>query len=111
VVFEAKMGFSNIEKAKESCRKRLREGIADVCFAMAYDESFAYASSSEEIKEKLRNAPLRLTVITAPNIRGVNQGTGRPLRGPSLTSLQARSGGLQGWHTGPAEGHRLGARA
>jgi len=45
------MGFSNIEKAKESCRKRLREGIADVCFVMAYDESFAYASSSEEIKE------------------------------------------------------------
>jgi len=111
VVFEAKVGFPNIEKAKESCRKRLREGIADVCFAWRTTRASLTRAVVKRLREKLRNAPLRLTVITAPNIRGVNQGTGRPLRGPSLTSLQARSGGLQGWHTGPAEGHRLGARA
>jgi hypothetical protein len=74
VVFEAKVGFPNIEKAKESCRERLREGIADVCFAVAYDESVAYASSTEEIKEKLRSKPLRLFVITAPNTSGVDIG-------------------------------------
>jgi hypothetical protein len=74
VVFEARVGFPNIEKAKERCRERVKEGIADVCFAVAYDESVAYASSTEEIRGKLRNTPLRLAVITAPNTRGVDLG-------------------------------------
>ena len=78
VVFEAKVGFPNIEKAKERCRERLREGIADVCFAVAYDESVAFASNTEEIKEKLRSNPLRLFVITVANTRGVDIGEVKP---------------------------------
>ena len=74
VVFEARVGFPNIEKAKERCRERVKEGIADVCFAVAYDESVAYVSSTEEIRGKLRNTPLRLAVITAPNTCGVDLG-------------------------------------
>jgi len=74
VVFEARVGFSNIEKAREKCRERVKEGIADVCFAVAYDESIVNVSSTEEIRGKLSNTPLRLAVITTPNMCGVDLG-------------------------------------
>jgi hypothetical protein len=75
IVFEAKVGLSNIEKAKEKCRERVKEGIADICFAVAYDESVANVSGSgEEVRGKLRSTPLRLTIITMSNIDGVDLG-------------------------------------
>jgi len=72
IIFEAKVGFSNLKEAKEKCKKRVEEGIADICFAVAYDENVTYVSTIEDVRGKLSITPLKVAVISIANIDGID---------------------------------------
>jgi hypothetical protein len=74
IVFEARIGLANIRNAVEQCQKRLREGLADVCFAVAYDEEVAKVERMEEVKKKLLANPLRLIIVSTSSLDGIDLG-------------------------------------
>jgi hypothetical protein len=74
IAFEAKIGLTNIRYAVEKCKQRVKEGLADICFAVAYDEEVAKVEKIEEVKEKLLTNPLRLVIISASNLEGIDLG-------------------------------------
>jgi len=61
---EAKLGYSKIDKAKEQCVTRLKEGLVDICFAVAYSDELKNAYNIEEIKDMLSNKKLRVIVLS-----------------------------------------------
>lgn len=61
---EAKLGYSKIKDAIEQCKKRLEEGLVDMCFAVAYSDELRNARNTEEIKEMLSKTELRVIVLS-----------------------------------------------
>jgi hypothetical protein len=74
IVFEARIGLANIRNAVEQCQERLKEGLADVCFAVAYDEGVAKVERMEEVKKKLLANPLRLIIVSTSSLDGIDLG-------------------------------------
>jgi len=74
IAFEAKIGLSNIRYAVEKCRERVKEGLADVCFAVAYDERVADVQRLEEIEKRLLTTSLKLFIVSATSLNGIDLG-------------------------------------
>jgi hypothetical protein len=74
VAFEAKIGLSNISGAVEKAKERVKEGLADLCFAVAYDDRVADVKRIEEVEERLLTTPLRLVIVSATNLNGIDLG-------------------------------------
>jgi len=74
IVFEAKLGFSNIKQAVEKCRERIHEGLANICFAISYDENVAEVNKPEELEEKLLSSPVRVVIVSEAKIDGIELG-------------------------------------
>jgi hypothetical protein len=74
VAFEAKIGLSNISSAVEKAKERVKEGLADLCFAVAYDDRVADVKRIEEVEERLLTTPLRLVIVSATNLNGIDLG-------------------------------------
>jgi hypothetical protein len=74
IAFEAKIGLSNIRSAVEKAKERVKEGLADLCFAVAYDERVTDVKRIEEVEERLLMTPLRLVVVSVTNLDGIDLG-------------------------------------
>jgi hypothetical protein len=74
IAFEARIGLGNIRSAVKKCQDRVKEGIADVCFAVTYDEGVANIERIEEVKKKLLASPLRLVIVSATSLDGIDLG-------------------------------------
>jgi hypothetical protein len=74
IAFEARIGLANIRNAVEKCQERMREGLADVCFAVAYDEEVAKVERIEEVRKKLLANPLRLIIVSTSSLDGIDLG-------------------------------------
>jgi len=64
ICVEAKMGYLRLRAAEEQCKRRLEEGFADVCLAVAYSDELRNASSIQEVKELLLKSKLRVAILT-----------------------------------------------
>ncbi|MEM1703356.1 MAG: hypothetical protein QXQ31_04810 [Zestosphaera sp.] len=64
VVVEAKKGLREIGGAREKCRERVEEGLADICFALAYHDEVEKARTIKEAEEKVRSLMHRVEVLT-----------------------------------------------
>jgi hypothetical protein len=74
IAFEAKIGLSNIRSAVEKAKERVKEGLADLCFAVAYDERVTDVERIEKVEERLLMTPLRLVVVSATSLDGIDLG-------------------------------------
>ncbi|MEN2999352.1 MAG: hypothetical protein ABDH61_02100 [Acidilobaceae archaeon] len=63
IAVEARTGHEGIEEAKVECNKRLEEGAADLCIAVAYDEEVGRARSHDEVEERLRALEHKVSVV------------------------------------------------
>ncbi len=64
VAVEAKLGYSRIHDAVKQCRARVEEGLADICFAVAYSDKVRRARSIEEVRSALSGMKLRIKILS-----------------------------------------------
>jgi len=63
VCIEAKIGYDNIEEAVRKCKERLEDGLADLCFAVAYSDEVRSATSILDVRRILLSSKLRVKVL------------------------------------------------
>ncbi|MCX8165280.1 MAG: hypothetical protein N3D79_01595 [Acidilobaceae archaeon] len=63
VIVEAKVGHEKGEEVKRDCNKRLEEGIADLCIAIAYHKEVRAARSLSEAEEKLKELEHVVSIV------------------------------------------------
>jgi len=58
------MGYLKLHVAEGQRKRRLEEGVADVCLAVAYSDGLRNASSMQEVKELPPKLRLRVAILT-----------------------------------------------
>jgi len=64
ICVEARMSCLKLHAAEEQCKRRLEEGFADVCLAVAYSDELRNASRIREVEDQLSKSKLRVIMLT-----------------------------------------------
>jgi hypothetical protein len=64
ILVEGKIG--NLKQAINDCKKRIDDGLADVCFAVSYDKKLAGIEDVSDIREEIEATEIELCLVKPP---------------------------------------------
>jgi len=64
VLVEGKIG--SLQHAIQDCKKRIDNGLADVCFAVSYSQEFAEIEDILQIREAMRTTKVEVALVKPP---------------------------------------------